>query len=214
MGWNGTSWSEQPIFAGSGNIYGVSCVSSSFCEAVGNSSDGSGEVLAWNGQSWSMDTTTRELTAEQFTTLSCPSTSLCEIDGTGGAYIVGTTYSSMSPSFAVTSVALPSGTLDTSYSTSLTATGGTSPYSWSIASGSLPYGLTLDSSTGVISGVPTSTGSYMFTVGATDSASPVDTAFQPVLISITASTPTTSTNWTSCSGSNTSDCINYVKSRV
>jgi hypothetical protein len=40
----------------------------------------------------------------------------------------------------------------------LTATGGTSPYSWTIASGSLPAGLTL-SSNGLISGTPTAAAS-------------------------------------------------------
>jgi|LSQX01.3.fsa_nt_gb hypothetical protein len=53
------------------------------------------------------------------------------------------------------------------YSISLEASGGTAPYRWSRLSGSLPPGLRLSSS-GVISGTPTSMGSYTFTVRVTD----------------------------------------------
>ena len=48
---------------------------------------------------------------------------------------------------------LPSGTAGTPYSTTLTATGGITPYVWQITGGSLPQGLTLDKSSGVISGI-------------------------------------------------------------
>jgi Putative Ig domain len=45
-----------------------------------------------------------------------------------------------------------------------------SPYSWSISAGTLPTGLTLAASTGVISGTPTLIGSYTFTIKVTDNA--------------------------------------------
>jgi hypothetical protein len=67
-----------------------------------------------------------------------------------------------------TSSPLPSGTLDVAYSTTLAATGGTTPYTWSITRGNLPDGLSLNSSTGVISGTPTSTGLSIFDVTVTD----------------------------------------------
>jgi uncharacterized repeat protein (TIGR03803 family) len=63
---------------------------------------------------------------------------------------------------------LPSGVAGTAYNQTLTASGGTPSYTWSIFSGSLPTGLGL-SSTGVISGSPTSTGTVGFTVQVTDS---------------------------------------------
>ena len=49
----------------------------------------------------------------------------------------------------------------------LLATGGTSPYSWSVSIGSLPTGMTL-STAGVLAGTPTTAGSFIFTVQATD----------------------------------------------
>jgi hypothetical protein len=55
------------------------------------------------------------------------------------------------------------------FTATCTASGGTPPYSFSISSGALPAGLTLNS--GVVSGTPTATGAYSFTVRVMDSAS-------------------------------------------
>ncbi|MBV8818497.1 MAG: putative Ig domain-containing protein, partial [Acidobacteriaceae bacterium] len=63
----------------------------------------------------------------------------------------------------ITTMSLPGGIVGTAYaSTTLTASGGTTPYSWSIMSGSLPPGLSL-SSTGSITGTPTTAGTYTIT---------------------------------------------------
>jgi Putative Ig domain len=75
------------------------------------------------------------------------------------------------PPLTITSPALISGVSGTGYSASLTANGGTSPYTWSVTSGSLPAGLTL-SALGVISGTPTTSGTSVFTTKVTDSSSP------------------------------------------
>jgi large repetitive protein len=61
-----------------------------------------------------------------------------------------------------------------SYSQTLTGTGGKAPYVWTVPPGSLPPGLTLDSSTGTISGTPTAGGIFQFTITLTD-ATPVQT---------------------------------------
>jgi hypothetical protein len=74
------------------------------------------------------------------------------------------------PSFTITTTSLPAANIGVSYTATLTATGGVSPYTWAVTTGSLPAGLTLNSTTGVISGTPTSAGSSTFTVTATDSA--------------------------------------------
>jgi hypothetical protein len=70
----------------------------------------------------------------------------------------------------ITTTSLPSGIVGTAYDQTLQATSGTSPYTWSIVSGSTPPGLSLDASTGAITGTPTQPGSYSFTVQVLDSS--------------------------------------------
>lgn len=75
------------------------------------------------------------------------------------------------PVFITTSPALPQGTVGTAYSQVLAATGGTSPYSWTMSSGSnAPAGLVLATG-GLLSGAPSQASTFAFFVTASDSAS-------------------------------------------
>jgi hypothetical protein len=65
---------------------------------------------------------------------------------------------------------LPPGSVGTFYSQSLSASSGVTPYTWSLASGALPSGLSL-SSAGAITGTPTSSGTVSFTARVTDATS-------------------------------------------
>ena len=69
----------------------------------------------------------------------------------------------------IITASLPPYTSGASYSQTLTATGGSPPFTWSLGSGSLPPGLALDPA-GAIRGTPTTAGSYTFSVRVTDSA--------------------------------------------
>jgi hypothetical protein len=71
-------------------------------------------------------------------------------------------------SLSVFAQALASATLGVAYSETIFANGGFSPYALSVI-GSLPPGLSLNSGTGVISGTPTTIGTYSFTIRAVDS---------------------------------------------
>ena len=50
----------------------------------------------------------------------------------------------------------------------LGVTGGTAPHSWSVSSGILPHGVTINTSTGDLTGTPTTAGTYNFTIRVTD----------------------------------------------
>lgn len=87
-----------------------------------------------------------------------------------GGYEAGFAKLEVSPNFQITSTTLPQGAVNETYSAGLTAVGGTSPYTWSVPN--LPQGLTLDASTGIISGKPLQFGDYSLAVTVTDSSNP------------------------------------------
>jgi hypothetical protein len=87
----------------------------------------------------------------------------------------------------ITTSSLPAATQNQAYSVTLAAAGGTPPYgSWTVTVGTLPTGLTLSSSTGVISGTPTGTGTSSFTLRVSDSVAA--TATQALSITVNAVT--------------------------
>ncbi|PYX56558.1 MAG: hypothetical protein DMG76_14410, partial [Acidobacteria bacterium] len=72
------------------------------------------------------------------------------------------------PPLAITTSGLPEANAGMPYSASLSATGGTSPYRWSLASGALPAGIQLQASTGILAGTTAVGGSYALTAKVTD----------------------------------------------
>ncbi len=88
------------------------------------------------------------------------------------------------PPPSVSTTTLPTATQTVYYGTTLAATSGVAPYSWSLASGSLPSGLTL-SSGGAITGTPTSTATTStFTVKVTDSDYPPASATATLTLTV------------------------------
>lgn len=73
----------------------------------------------------------------------------------------------ITPAFAIIPPALPAGQVGSGYSQALAGNGGTAPYTFTLASGSLPSGLAL-SSAGLLGGTPTVSGLFNFTIAATD----------------------------------------------
>ena len=125
---------------------------------------------------------------------SAPFTATCTVAyPTPGVHSVQATYSgdasttsststistvTVTPGLAVATTSVPAATAGTAYpDTYLSATGGISPYTWSVTSGTLPPGMTLDANSGDLAGTPTTAGTFPFTVGVTDS--------EPVPVTVT-----------------------------
>jgi len=73
------------------------------------------------------------------------------------------------PIITVNPATLPNGSVGTAYNQIVSGSGGTAPYTFSISSGALPTGLTLNSVSGAITGVPATAATFNFTITATDS---------------------------------------------
>jgi hypothetical protein len=72
------------------------------------------------------------------------------------------------PTISLAPLTLPNAMLGAPYSQTIVASGGQTPYTYSVSAGALPTGLSLNALTGVISGSSTATGSFSFTITATD----------------------------------------------
>lgn len=96
------------------------------------------------------------------------------------------------PALTITNTPLPNGAVGASYSQKFGAAGGTLPYTWSLAQGSTaPPGLTFNASQATLSGIPTTAGTFTFTLQAADSAGLTTTraftlAIAPAALSITS----------------------------
>jgi len=101
-----------------------------------------------------------------------------------GTSSVTLTAASTSP-LSITTSSLSAAMAGTSYSSTVSASGGTSPYSWSVASGTLPTGFSLQSS-GSLSGTTTQTGPFSFTVSVADSSAPQQTATKSFTLTVNA----------------------------
>ena len=93
-------------------------------------------------------------------------TPVIKVTGHTGNHVTKTLQLTITPApLAITTASLPSGVQTIAYSATVTATGGTTPYTWS-ATG-LPTGLTIDATTGAITGTPTVHGTFTVTIKVT-----------------------------------------------
>jgi hypothetical protein len=93
----------------------------------------------------------------------------------------------------ITTTSLPDGQVGVAYSQFVSATNGQLPFFWSISVGPLPAGLTIDSNTGEIGGLPTTTGTFPFTVRVTDDLNDSATADLTIVITSAPSFAITTT---------------------
>ena len=172
----------------------VVCPSAGSCVAAGAYADTAGgrRVLVATqsaGGAWQASELTQPANAGNqnalLNSLACASAGYCAAAGfykdtTGGfqALVVSSV-----AALGLGTSSVPSGADGSAYSARLSATGGAGGGTWSLSSGSLPAGLSLNASTGVISGVPRTVGKSHFTVSVSDPGPPVQHA--SVALSIT-----------------------------
>lgn len=97
----------------------------------------------------------------------------------------------INPALSVTTTSLPAVVVGTTYSQPLAMLGGTPSYSWSLASGSLPPGIQMNPSTGSLTGLPTGTGTFPFTVQVTDATGATTQRALSIAVNPTLSLTTT-----------------------
>jgi hypothetical protein len=171
----------------------ISCSDASDCTTVGveltAGETGAAIAATETGGSWSAPVTLQASNAPSGVavsialaeTVACTSAGVCVSAGlnlteTGtGSTAVETeesffAYSAFSPT--VTTSSLPAATVGKPYSATLQSSGGTGTGSWSVAVGSLPAGLTLNTATGVIAGTPKTAGQSGFIVTTTNAGPP------------------------------------------
>ena len=99
-------------------------------------------------------------------------------------------------------------TVGQAYSSSVAASGGSSGYTYSINSGSLPTGLSLNSSSGVISGTPTAAGASTFAVAAVSGSNTGVSSTYTITVSASSGVSITTTTLASPISMRPSRCTN------
>jgi hypothetical protein len=158
---SGAHWSDLGPPAGATPLSGISCISATTCTAVGATS-----ILATTDAGSTWISTQAPAGVGKLYGISCSSPVNCEAVGNNVNF--GGTIETLSAPPDVTTSSLAVGTIGVPYQSSLAATGGLPPYSWSVGAGTLPPGLHLDPD-GTISGIPTISGEYPVTFTVTDS---------------------------------------------
>jgi hypothetical protein len=119
---------------------------------------------------------------------------------TGCAASTSSSSSTNSSSLTIVTANLPSGTADVAYSFALSAQGGVAPYAWQVASGTLPTGLQLGSTTGIISGTPTQSGQHAVSIEVKDSGHQSHSQMLTISIANATTTPLSVTSGSAPSG--------------
>ncbi|MBX3300743.1 MAG: DUF4082 domain-containing protein [Nitrospira sp.] len=174
--YNGTNYWVDPLFNA-----GPAPTLSSIVVTPANSTISTGSTQSFTAIGTYSNGSTQNVTSQVAWTSS--STSVATISGGGvataanagsttisatlGTIIGSTPLTVQATPLTITTTSLPNGSLNVVYTATLAASGGVTPYTWSLNSGVLPAGLVLAGSTGIISGTPTATGTFNFTARVT-----------------------------------------------
>jgi FG-GAP repeat protein/putative Ig domain-containing protein len=180
---SGATWTQQQRLTASdiaaNSIFGISVAISGDTVVVGTGgSQDSVYFFERSGETW---TERQILTASDGATFDSFASTIAI---SGDSVVVGAQYADVGaneqqgaayvfagvacPGITLDPPSLRNGTAGSAYNWSITATGGSGHYNYSVSSGTLPAGLTLNPTTGSLSGRPVMAGSYDFTITATD----------------------------------------------
>ena len=175
-------------------LNGVACRSAGDCLAVGaDYHTGTPLAETWNGTRWRAVSVTLPSGASGalLDGVACPAATgtytytLTCASSAGSQTGSATLAVQLAPPLGITSSSLPGGRVGASYLTTLAATGGIPPYTWSVVGGTLPAGLSLNASSGAISGTPSATvssTSLTFQVADSDKPAKTKAAILPLTI--------------------------------
>ena len=136
--------------------------------AIGTYSNGSTQNIT--GQVTWASTNTAVATVNSAGLVTAVSPGTTAISATLGG-VTGKTPLTVQPGpLSITTTSLPNGVVNSAYAATLAASGGTPPYTWSIISGSLASGLSLNTNSGAVTGTPTGTGTFNFTAQVRDTS--------------------------------------------
>jgi hypothetical protein len=181
------------------SLFGVGCPPSGACLATGyyydTSNEADGLTLTFDGGSVGAGVAAAAPVGAANTgsdayldRVACGASGSCLAAGvqvSQGVGIVPYVLSAQAP-LLIGTTALPGGTVGMPYRASLSATGAWDSYTWSLVSGSLLPGLSLDPQTGVVSGTPRASGRVRFSVAATGTGTPAQTTTQSVSLTVAA----------------------------
>ena len=177
---------------------GVSVTTTSLPNGVAGSAYNSGPLAAAGGtgpytwsasnlpQGFSIDSNSGAISGNP-ASASTTNVTVTATDSTPGTHLTATKQLELKivPKLAIATQALPSGAVGSPYNAAMASTGGQTPLTWSAPS--LPGGLTINSGTGAITGVPSAGGTTSVTITVTDSTSPThQTASVTLQLSINA----------------------------
>lgn len=100
-------------------------------------------------------------------TITLAASAVSDVAGNPGSSAVSNSYATNPPTISLAPATLPNPTLGVAYSQAVSAEGGTAPYTFAISDDALPHGLAL-SPAGNVSGTPTATGAFNFTIKVMD----------------------------------------------
>ncbi len=122
-------------------------------------------------------------TVSSTTTVNVTVTSVADASAHAAASVTITPISNL----AIGTGSLANATEGAGYSQTITASGGTQPYAWSIVSGTMPAGIQLNNVSGAVTGTTGESGPFTFTVQVTDASSPQQIASAPMGLSVLTS---------------------------